>query len=277
MLQSGTDLLPAIRSGSGTPLKVVVVSPDEAKPPSLSSFHPRVVTRDLTSVRSSDDVVVLYGDQSARDVERLRKMLGQAMPAVLVAARSFDADDVIRAFDNGATSYLLIDDGAPYCLADATRRTAARESCLSPPIATVLLQRMYQPTGQTVDRFEARATQRPRADAAGTATSHGLTAREKQIMDLLAVGNTSAEIGAHLGLTEKTVRNNLSNIYDKLQVRRQSEAILLWLGQERKQERQESQPAAPRPRRRPVQWNQNPRRPLAGRGAKHQVGVLAKT
>jgi DNA-binding NarL/FixJ family response regulator len=56
-----------------------------------------------------------------------------------------------------------------------------------------------------------------------------LTTRERQIMELLVIGHTITEIAGHLTLTGKTVRNNLSNIYAKLQVRRQSEAILLWL------------------------------------------------
>jgi DNA-binding NarL/FixJ family response regulator len=49
-------------------------------------------------------------------------------------------------------------------------------------------------------------------------------------MDLLASGFGALEIGERLSLTEKTVRNNLSNIYAKLRARGNTDAILMWLG-----------------------------------------------
>lgn len=69
-----------------------------------------------------------------------------------------------------------------------------------------------------------------------------LTSRERQIMDFLATGHTIPEIANQFGVARKTVRNNLGNIYVKLQVPRQSEAILLWLGHMPRQS-----PSAPLP------------------------------
>ncbi|MFI6956500.1 LuxR C-terminal-related transcriptional regulator [Nocardia sp. NPDC050408] len=57
-----------------------------------------------------------------------------------------------------------------------------------------------------------------------------LTGREQQIMALLAAGNNVAEIAGQLFLAQKTVRNNLTRIFAKLQVRGQTEAILKWHG-----------------------------------------------
>lgn len=56
-----------------------------------------------------------------------------------------------------------------------------------------------------------------------------LTARERDIMKLLVGGFNIAEIAADLFLSIKTVRNNLTNVYRKLGVRGQAEAVLRWL------------------------------------------------
>ena len=57
-----------------------------------------------------------------------------------------------------------------------------------------------------------------------------LSTRERQIMELLSTGLGAQEIGQRLRLSEKTIRNNLSNVYAKLGVRGSTEAVLLWLG-----------------------------------------------
>lgn len=224
MRQEAANLCPSVTAAPVELPTVAVVSPDGTEPPSLTPFLPRVVSRDLLSVLPTDDVVILYGGRYADDIGRLHRTLGRYMPAVLVAARTFDETDVIGAFDNGATSYLIMSETPQYCLVDAAMRTAYGESCLSPCAATVLLRHLnlrgLQPLPVAV----------PSGD---------LTGRERQVMELLVVGHSIAEIARHLCVAEKTVRNNLTNTYAKLQVRRQSEAILLWLGYQRTPIRQE--------------------------------------
>lgn len=53
-----------------------------------------------------------------------------------------------------------------------------------------------------------------------------LTAREVEILQLMAEHLTNREIAARLGLTPKTVRNNVSNIFAKLQVADRAQAII---------------------------------------------------
>ena len=53
-----------------------------------------------------------------------------------------------------------------------------------------------------------------------------LTEREREILDLVAAGRSNADITAELVLAPKTVRNHVSNIFAKLQVRDRSEAIV---------------------------------------------------
>jgi DNA-binding NarL/FixJ family response regulator len=60
-------------------------------------------------------------------------------------------------------------------------------------------------------------------------TSLGLSAREIEVMSLIAGGHTNGEIAAHLFLAEKTVKNHVRRIYSKLGVDSRTEAIAHWL------------------------------------------------
>ena len=53
-----------------------------------------------------------------------------------------------------------------------------------------------------------------------------LTEREREILDMVAAGRSNADITAELVLAPKTVRNHVSSIFSKLQVRDRSEAIV---------------------------------------------------
>ena len=56
-----------------------------------------------------------------------------------------------------------------------------------------------------------------------------LTARERELTELIARGRDNAQIAAHLGLSEKTVRNHITSIFAKLQVESRAQAIVLAL------------------------------------------------
>ena len=55
---------------------------------------------------------------------------------------------------------------------------------------------------------------------------HFLTAREKEIFEMLVRKLDTAEIAGNLGISEKTVRNHISNVIQKLGVKGRSQAIL---------------------------------------------------
>jgi len=59
-------------------------------------------------------------------------------------------------------------------------------------------------------------------------THHGLSAREAEVMSLIADGRTNGQIAEHLFLAEKTVKNHVRRIYAKLGVGRRTDAITLW-------------------------------------------------
>jgi len=76
---------------------------------------------------------------------------------------------------------------------------------------------------------------RPRSNGAGRRNGHeeqaslGLSARELEVMSLIAGGHTNGEIAAHLFLAEKTVKNHVRRIYSKLGVESRRDAIAHWL------------------------------------------------
>jgi DNA-binding CsgD family transcriptional regulator len=57
---------------------------------------------------------------------------------------------------------------------------------------------------------------------------HGLSAREIEVMSLIADGQTNGEIAARLFLAEKTVKNHVRRIYSKLGVATRPAAIAYW-------------------------------------------------
>ncbi|GAA3971668.1 response regulator transcription factor [Actinomadura viridis] len=58
----------------------------------------------------------------------------------------------------------------------------------------------------------------------------GLSAREAEVMDLIATGRSNGEIARQLFLSEKTVKNHVNRIYSKLGVSSRATAIALWRG-----------------------------------------------
>jgi len=55
-----------------------------------------------------------------------------------------------------------------------------------------------------------------------------LSAQERRVLALIAEGRTNKEVGNELGLAEKTVKNYLSNVFDKLHVTRRAQAAVIF-------------------------------------------------
>lgn len=113
-------------------------------------------------------------------------------------------DDAIRA---GAHGYLLKEINAT-ALVQAIRDVASGRSILDPQIT-------------------ARVMDLVKGDPAGTALA-GLSPQERRVLAKIAEGFTNKEVGMALGLSEKTVKNYLANIFDKLQVSRRSQAAVYY-------------------------------------------------
>ena len=68
----------------------------------------------------------------------------------------------------------------------------------------------------------------PSSAVNGAGEPHGLSAREVEVMSLIADGQTNGEIAARLFLAEKTVKNHVRRIYSKLGVGSRPAAIAYW-------------------------------------------------
>jgi two-component system response regulator DevR len=130
---------------------------------------------------------------------------------VLILTSSADERHVHEAIAIGAHGYLLKEnDGAS--LVTAIKRAAAGHSVLDPSLADQVLNLMKRPPAAApADRVAL------------------LSPQERRVLALLADGLTNKGIGDQLGLTEKTVKNYLSNIFDKLQVTRRAQAAAFYV------------------------------------------------
>ncbi len=129
--------------------------------------------------------------------------------AVVVLTMSDDDDSVFAALRAGARGYLLMEsEGAD--IARAVRAAARSEAVFGPRIADRVLA------------FFANS----RARAAAVPFPE-LTDREREVLDLVAHGLSNAAIAARLFLSEKTVRNRVSDVLTKLHAASRAEAVAL--------------------------------------------------
>jgi two-component system response regulator DevR len=128
---------------------------------------------------------------------------------VLFLTSFADEEIVLESIDAGGDGYLLkeIDEEN---LVQAIRNVAAGRSILDPAVTRRVLERVKN----TDTHLGTQSTNR-----LGT-----IAPQERRVLALVAEGKTNKEIGVALGLSDKTVKNYLSNIMEKLQVARRSQA-----------------------------------------------------
>ncbi|MGI8874367.1 MAG: response regulator [Egibacteraceae bacterium] len=137
--------------------------------------------------------------------------LAGSMP-VMMLTYTEDEPVVLQAVQAGAAGYLVHGQFDPDELVRAVRTVADGQSMLSPQVAGLLLRHV---------REQPRPAPRDH---------HGLTAREAEVMDLIARGRTNHQIADVLFLSDKTIKNHVNRIYAKLGARFRAEAMALWLG-----------------------------------------------
>jgi NarL family two-component system response regulator LiaR len=128
----------------------------------------------------------------------------------VVVLTSFAQDELLfSAIKAGALSYLLKDADGETVL-DAIYAASRGEASLHPRIAQRLMEEVTAP-------------------ARGRDPTAGLTAREMEVLRLIAQGLTNAEIAAELVITERTVKAHVSNLLGKLHLSdRTQAAIYAW-------------------------------------------------
>ncbi|MEZ5188254.1 MAG: response regulator transcription factor [Microbacterium sp.] len=164
-------------------------TPDEAVA-AAERMSPDVVLMDLQFGASANS----GGADATRRIRAL-----DAAPYVLVLT-NYDSDgDILGAVEAGASGYLL-KDAPPHELITAVRAAAAGESALAPVIATRLMDRMRAPQAS-------------------------MSARELQVLELVAAGRSNSDIAAELFVSDTTVKSHLAHIFTKLGVSSRTAAV----------------------------------------------------
>ncbi|MFP7761577.1 response regulator [Marisediminicola sp. LYQ85] len=136
---------------------------------------------------------------------------------------TFDRDDYLfSALQAGASGFLL-KNSSPEALIDAVRVVARGDALLAPEVTRRVLERFAMPGGDPVNAREPRGDV-PDADA--LEQLERLSAREREVLDLLAQGASNAEIATRLFVGEATVKTHVSNVLLKLAVRDRIEAVV---------------------------------------------------
>ena len=167
------------------------------------SLRPDVVLMDVR-------MPVMDGLAAARAMLGPERVEGHLARVLMLT--TFDLDDYIyEALRVGASGFLL-KDSEPEELIRAVRVVAEGEALLAPSI-----------TRRLIENFVAT---RPRQTSGGTALN-GLTDREREVLRLIALGRSNAEIATELYIAEQTVKTHVSRIFLKLGIRDRAQAVMI--------------------------------------------------
>lgn len=156
--------------------------------------------------RTPADVILLDLRMPVMDGPTLIQTLrNEGNPVGILVLTTYDTDaDILRAVEAGANGYLL-KDTTPQDLVKAIRATAAGESWLSPVIAAQVMRSLRGPD------------------------SDKLSAREIQVLQLVATGNSNKEIASQLHVSAATVKTHLIHVFRKLDVKDRTAAVTVAL------------------------------------------------
>jgi DNA-binding NarL/FixJ family response regulator len=154
------------------------------------------------ALRERPDIVLMDLRMPGGDgVEATGRILAADRDIKVMVLTTYESDrDILRAIEAGASGYLL-KDASPAELADAVRAAARGETVLAPSVASTLVRQVRSPA--------------PPA----------LSARETEVLKLVAAGLTNADIGKRLFISEATVKTHLLRVFNKLDVADRTAAV----------------------------------------------------
>lgn len=152
--------------------------------------------------RTDPDVVLLDLRMPVLDgVGTIRALVDRGSRARALVLTTYDTDrDVLTAIEAGATGYLL-KDAPPAELLRAVHAAARGEAVLAPSVATRLVDQVRTPAQES------------------------LSARELEVLALVAQGTTNRDAAARLFISEATVKTHLLHLYAKLGVGDRAAAV----------------------------------------------------
>ncbi|CAL9448080.1 response regulator transcription factor [Streptomyces sp. NPDC093808] len=168
------------------------------------------------------------------------------LTAVLMLTYSGESDIVHEALRRGANGYLVHGEFTPDELVTAVRDARRGRPRLTPTAAGALLAQLRAgsagsavpvadsggswPTEGRTSMENLSQLQPDVAQSVSDRSAYGLSAREAEIMELIASGMTNQQIAATCFISEKTVKNHINRIFAKLHSTSRSEATAKWLG-----------------------------------------------
>jgi DNA-binding NarL/FixJ family response regulator len=153
---------------------------------------------------TTPDVVLMDLRMPAVDGVQATAQITAASDAKVLILTTYESDDqILAAIEAGASGYLL--KASPQAeIVAGIRSVADGQTALSPSVAARLVQRMRAPAPEAV-----------------------LTAREIDVLQLVARGNSNKQVAAVLGIGESTVKTHLLNVFEKLGVADRTRAVTL--------------------------------------------------
>jgi DNA-binding NarL/FixJ family response regulator len=165
------------------------------------------------ALETQPDVILMDVRMPTVDgIEATRRIVAAGSRARVLVLTTFDLDEYVYAAIRAGASGFLLKDVRPRDLVDAIRLVANGNALLGPTVTRRLLDRFADTApagGPTPEPFA------------------GMTARELEILRLLAGGLSNAEIASHLYLGESTVKTHVSSILRKLGVRDRVQAVIV--------------------------------------------------
>ncbi|AXE80303.1 response regulator [Streptomyces atratus] len=159
---------------------------------------------DLVARLDPDVVLMDLRMPGGGGVAAIAELTGRGARSKVLVLTTYDTDsDTLPAIEAGATGYLLKD--APRDeLFNAVRAAADGRTVLSPAVASRLVSRVRTPAAPGND---------------------SLSAREREVLELVAKGTSNREIAAELFISEATVKTHLTHIFAKLGAKDRAAAV----------------------------------------------------
>ncbi|WP_372806501.1 response regulator [Pontiella sp.] len=158
----------------------------------------------IASDARPDLVLMDLGLPGMGGVEGIQRLLKIAPDVTVIVLTMFkDKEKVLQSLDAGAAGYLLKTSSAEEII-NGLRQVFLGGAALSPAVAKIVLEEMRKPS--PADKVE-------------------LTAREIEVLELLAQDCSVQDIATALGVARRTAKFHLTNIYGKLHVQSQSGAV----------------------------------------------------
>jgi DNA-binding NarL/FixJ family response regulator len=140
-------------------------------------------------------------------VEATRRLRSEHPEVKVLILTAFETDAyVLEALRAGAAGYVL-KDSPPDAIAASVRAVISSEKVMSTPIADRVVAML---TGETTTQQYY----------------DGLTTRELEVLKMIAGGMANKQVAFQLKISEKTVRNHISHIYEKLEIYDRAQAVL---------------------------------------------------